>query len=77
MIEIAELILKKTRRVAACGAMLRELVERGLRQVLGARRDAVAFRLRKASFAGAGLQPGFQDGDWRRIRDAAYEGRGG
>lgn len=77
MIEIAELLLKKARRVAACGAMFRALAKRGLRQVLAARRDAAGFRLRKASFAGTGLQPGFQDGDWRHLRDAACEGRGG
>ena len=35
------------------------------------------FHLRDASFGGRGLQPEFRDGDWQRIREAAYEGHGG
>jgi hypothetical protein len=34
------------------------------------------FRLRDASFRGRGVQPEFREGDWDRIRHAAYEGRG-
>ena len=30
-----------------------------------------------ASVGGRGLQPEFQSADWHRIREAAYEGRGG
>jgi hypothetical protein len=56
---------------------LRALIEAGLRQVLRERRGRARFALRDASFRGRGLQPGFRDGDWQRIREAAYEGRGG
>jgi hypothetical protein len=56
---------------------LRVLIETGLRQVLRERRRKTRFRLRDASFRGRGLQPEFQDGDWQRIRNTAYEGRGG
>ena len=56
---------------------LRALIETGLRQVLRDRRRRARFRLRDASFGGQGLQPGFRDGDWQRIREAAYEGHGG
>ena len=56
---------------------LRALIEAGLRQVLRDRRREAGFRLRDASFRGKGLQPGFRDGDWQRIREAAYEDRGG
>ena len=56
---------------------LRALIETGLRQVLRERRRKARFRLRDASFRGNGLQPEFHDGDWQRIREAAYEGRGG
>jgi hypothetical protein len=56
---------------------LRALIETGLRQVLRDRRSKARFRLRDASFAGRGLQPGFREDDWQRIREAAYEGRGG
>jgi len=56
---------------------LRALIETGLRQVLRDRRRRARFRLRDASFGGRGLQPGFREEDWQRIREAAYEGRGG
>jgi hypothetical protein len=56
---------------------LRALIEAGLRQVLRDRRREAGFRLRDASFRGNGLQPEFRDGDWQRIRGAAYEDRGG
>jgi hypothetical protein len=56
---------------------LRALIEAGLRQLLRDRRRRGHFQLREAGFGGRGLQPGFRDGDWQRIREAAYEGRGG
>ncbi len=56
---------------------LRALIEAGLRQVLRDRRRRSRFRMRDASFRGRGLQPEFRDGDWQRIREASYEGRGG
>ena len=56
---------------------LRALIEAGLRQVLRDRQRRSRFQLRDASFGGRGLQPEFRDGDWQRIRDATYEGRGG
>ena len=40
-------------------------------------RRSGAFRLRKASFKGQGLQPGVAGASWERIREMAYEGRGG
>jgi hypothetical protein len=58
------------------GVTLRTLIEEGLRHVVrsGARRTP--FRLRDVSFAGEGLDPAYADGEWERIRDAAYAGRG-
>lgn len=56
---------------------LRALIEAGLRQFLRNPWRRARFRLRDASFAGRGLQPEFREGDWQRIREAAYEGRGG
>ena len=35
------------------------------------------FVLRDASVAGRGLQREYRDADWARIREAAYEDRGG
>lgn len=56
---------------------LRALIEAGLRHVVRDRRRRARFELRDASFGGRGLQPDFRDADWQRIREAAYEGRGG
>ena len=56
---------------------LRELFERGLRLAIRADQESSGFVLRDASVGGRGLQPEFQDADWPRIREAAYEGRGG
>jgi len=70
--------LKEARKVAAReGTTVRAMVEQGLRQVLEERKAAKAFRLRKATFKGNGLQPGVSGASWEKIREMAYEGRGG
>ena len=77
-VEISDSLAEEAKAVAAREkTTLRALIEAGLRQVLSDRRRRVRFRLRDASFGGRGLQPEFREGDWRRIREAAYEGRGG
>ena len=40
-------------------------------------RQSQRFALRDASVAGRGLQSGYRDAGWARIREAAYEDRGG
>ena len=35
------------------------------------------FELRDAGVGGRGLQAGYEDADWSRIREVSYEGRGG
>jgi len=52
-------------------------VEEGLRRIIAERRHAGAFRLRKATFKGTGLQADVAGVPWEHIRDMAYEGRGG
>ena len=59
------------------GHTLRALIEAGLRAVLKERQRRGRFQLRDASFRGKGLKAEFRSGSWERIRDAAYEGRGG
>ena len=59
------------------GTTLRALIEAGLRHVVRDRRRKARFQLRDASFSGRRLQPDFRDGDWQRIREAAYDGHGG
>lgn len=78
-IEIADALLHEAKQVAAEeGVAVRALVEQGLRRVLDERkRRKPGFRLRKASFKGRGLQPGVAGADFERLRELAYEGRGG
>ena len=52
-------------------------MEEGLRRTIAERRHAGALRLRRATFKGTGLQAGVVGVPWERIRDMAYEGRGG
>jgi Arc/MetJ family transcription regulator len=76
-IDIADGLLAQAKQVAAAeGITLRELVEGALRRELADRERRHAFRLRRVTFGGRGLQPGVADGSWQRIRDLAYEGRG-
>lgn len=77
-VEIPDALFAEAKRVAAEeGTTLRELVEAGLREVVQRRRRPRPFRLRDAGLDGRGLRPEFAGGDWARLRDAAYEGRGG
>jgi len=77
-VEIPDALLAEARKLAARqGPAVRALIEQGLRRIVGERKRAGAFRLRKATFKGDGLQPGVAAASWERIRDMAYEGRGG
>jgi Bacterial antitoxin of type II TA system, VapB len=77
-VEIPQTLLDEARKLASQeGTTLRALVEEGLRRIIAERRHAGAFRLREATFKGTGLQAGLAGVPWERIRDLAYEGRGG
>lgn len=77
-VEISDALFAEAKRLAAeRNTTLRALVEAGLRQVLAASDAPKPFRLHDAAFGGNGLQSGFREGSWERIREAAYEGRGG
>jgi hypothetical protein len=77
-VEIPQTLSDEARKLAAQeGTTLRALVEEGLRRIIAERRHAGAFRLRKATFKGTGLHAGRAGVPWERIRDLAYEGRGG
>lgn len=75
-IEIADALLRESKEYAAArGLTFREVVEEGLRKVLGTQRnEAQPFRLRKRTFKGRGLARGME---WERIRELIYQGRGG
>jgi len=77
-VNIADPLLSAAKRLAAQEhTTLRALIEEGLRRVLERRERRVPFELRRASFRGNGLQPEVTEGQWERIRDLIYEGRGG
>jgi hypothetical protein len=78
-IELADPLLDEARALARRdGTTLRALVEQGLRLVIAQRRrGGTRFRLRDASFAGDGLRPELEGASWERLRELAYEGRGG
>jgi hypothetical protein len=77
-IEIADPLLREARKLAAHeGVTLRALVERGLHRVVAETEAKTPFKMRRASFKGKGLQPEHRHAPWGKIRDAAYEGRGG
>ena len=76
-IEISDSLLEEARRLASRErSTLRALIEDGLRRLLREKRSRQAFRLRKATFRGKGLQPGAAEGGWTRIRDLIYQDRG-
>jgi hypothetical protein len=76
-IEISDSLLEEARKLAAKeGTTVRAFVEQGLRRIVAERKSRGAFKLRKASFAGNGLQPGATGATWEQIRDVIYEGRG-
>ncbi|MBI2989430.1 MAG: type II toxin-antitoxin system VapB family antitoxin [Deltaproteobacteria bacterium] len=77
-VDIPDSILEEARKLAAReSTTVRALVEQGLRRLISERKRTGAFRLRKATFKGEGLQPGAAGASWERIRDMAYEGHGG
>jgi hypothetical protein len=77
-LEISDPLLREARKLAARErTTLRALVEQGLRRVVAEKSRKSVFRLRKASFKGNGLRPELADAGWDRLRDLAYEGRGG
>jgi Arc/MetJ family transcription regulator len=73
-IELGDSLLAEAKRVAAEeNTTLRALVEAGLREVLGKRRKrTTAFRLRRVTVKGHGLQPKLQGASWQRLRELAY-----
>ncbi len=77
-VEISDALAEEAKALAARQqTTVRALIEAGLRHVLRERRRRARFRLRDASFRGEGLRAEFRDGDWQRIREASFEGRGG
>ncbi|MBI4638078.1 MAG: type II toxin-antitoxin system VapB family antitoxin [Candidatus Rokubacteria bacterium] len=77
-VEIPDSLLEEARRLASReGTTVRALVVEGLRRIVAERKRGGTFHLRKATFKGSGLQPHVAGASWERIREIAYEGRGG
>lgn len=78
-IQLPDNLFKEARRVARQErTTFRALVEEGLRRVISERRGRRkrAFRLRKATFKGQGLQPHLAGVTLDQILSISYEGRG-
>ncbi|MCP4406778.1 MAG: DUF2191 domain-containing protein [Gammaproteobacteria bacterium] len=76
-IDLSDGLAKKAKAYAAAKHItLRAVVEQGIRQVLRNDRSSSRFKLRDASISGNGLQKGYKDADWAKIREAAYKDRG-
>lgn len=76
-VEIADALLSEAKQAAARErTSVRQLIEEGLRRVLAERRRRGGFKLRSATFRGKGLHPDLAGGEWSRIRERIYEGRG-
>ena len=79
-VEISNSLLEETRRLAAREKKtVKALIDEGLRRIIADRKQKKksAFKLRKASFKGSGLQPHAASSSWERIRDMIYEEQGG
>jgi CRISPR/Cas system-associated protein Csm6 len=77
-IQIPENLFEEARKLAQRErTTMKALVEEGLRRILSERKRRSAFRLRKATFKGTGLQPHLAGASWEQIRELSYEGRGG
>jgi hypothetical protein len=77
-IDLPDALFAKAKRLAqALGTTLRELAIEGFEAVLDRHRRRAPFRLHDASYGEGGLADGLDETDWDRIRDLAYEGRGG
>jgi hypothetical protein len=77
-LDISDPLLREVRKIAVREhTTLRALVEQGLRKVIAERKATRPFRLRKVTFKGEGLAPELRWDEWDKIRDLAYEGRGG
>ena len=77
-IDIPDPILAKAKQVARNRRItLRELVIEGLRHVLTSGPTRGRFRLQDGAFGEGGMVEGLVESDWDRIRELAYEGRGG
>ncbi len=78
-IEINDVLLDAAKQYARDNQKtLKQVIEMTLQSFLKSQQEQprAAFRLRRHSFRGEGLQDGGRDDDWHSIREAIYAGRG-
>jgi len=77
-VEISDSLLRQARKLAQReGVTLRSVIERGLHSVIEGQKKTTRFRMRRAGFAGDGLQNDVRGASWDTLRDLAYRDRGG
>ncbi len=77
-VHISDSLLEEARKIAHQEqTTVKALIEEGLRRTINDRKRRGAFRLRKATFKGKGLHPDAVGVSWEKIREMAYEDRGG
>ena len=76
--EIADdLLLKAQEMAGAEKTTLRALAERGLRLVLNENdKRQTRWKWKPVTFKGRGLSAEFEGGNWEKLRDEIYRGRG-
>jgi len=77
-VHIPDTLLAEARKIASRErTTIKALIEEGLRRTIDNRKRKSAFRLRKATFKGNGLQADAAGASWEKIREMSYGGRGG
>jgi hypothetical protein len=78
-VDIPESLFRQLRdRAGRENTTMKSLIHAALRSFLStSRRGRTGFTLKDGSVGGQGLAPGLEEGEWRQIRELAYEGRGG
>ncbi len=77
-IDLPDGLYARVRRLTeATGRTLRDIAIEGLERVLKDASRPRRFRLQDGSWGHGGLVDGLDETDWDRIRDLAYEDRGG
>ena len=73
------LLLNQIKNIAKSkNISLKEIIESALRLFIDSqKKESKPFQLKKHTFKGSGLHDGIEEGNWDKIRDKIYEGRGG
>ena len=77
-VNISDALHEEARKIAGSEkTTVKDLIEEGLRRIISERKRKTSFHLRRVTFKGKGLQDHMQGASWEKIREMAYEERGG